>query len=235
MFTAVGRNGTIGIETGERSALRYLRSRDVSGCPVTLIASRPTMTDPGTSRFSTAEELVRFIESERPNLLGYIDKNLGPVLRKKIEPDDIYQELCLAALAAPEQFNVPGRDPFKRLCQIAEQRIIESHRRFIAAHKRGAERERSIDQALAAGQGAFIDLLVVSMTPASQAFSKNQKEFQLMQAMEALTAEQREAVRLRFVDGWATKDIAEKLGKTDGAIRELLSRTVSQLQTLVNT
>lgn len=192
------------------------------------------MTDPDTIRFPKLDDLARFIESVRPQVLGYIEKNLGPVLRKKIEPDDIYQDLCVAALAAPEQFNVPGRDPFKLLCQIAEQRIIDSHRRLVAAHKRSAERERSIDQPLPAGQGAFIDLLVASLTSASQAFSKNQKEFQLLQAMEVLTTEQREAVRLRFVDGWATKDIADKLGKTDGAIRVLLSRTVSQLQSLVH-
>lgn len=192
------------------------------------------MTETGPGRFSTPDALARYIDSERPRVLAYIDKNLGPGLRKKIEPDDIFQELCVAALAAPEQFDVPGREPFKLLCQIAEQRIIDAHRRLVAAQKRSAERERSIDQPLPTGQGAFIDLLVASLTSASQAFSRNQKEFQLMIALEALTPEQREAIRLRFVDGWATKEIAEKLGKTDGAIRVLLSRTISQLQTMVN-
>ena len=192
------------------------------------------MTETGPGRFSTPDELAQYIESERPRVLAYIDKNLGPGLRKKIEPDDIFQELCVAALAAPEQFDVAGREPFKLLCQIAEQRIIDAHRRLVAAQKRSAERERSIDQPLPTGQGAFIDLLVASLTSASQAFSRHQKEFQLMIALEALTPEQREAIRLRFVDGWATKEIAEKLGKTDGAVRVLLSRTISQLQTMVN-
>lgn len=192
------------------------------------------MTETGPGRFSSPDELARFIELERPRVLAYIDKNLGPGLRKKIEPDDIFQELCVAALAAPEQFEVPGREPFKLLCQIAEQRMIDAHRRLVAAQKRSAERERSIDQPLPTGQGAFIDLLVASLTSASQAYSRHQKEFQLMIALETLTPEQREAIRLRFVDGWATKEIAEKLGKTDGAIRVLLSRTISQLQTMVN-
>lgn len=192
------------------------------------------MTETGPGRFSTPNDLARYIESERPRVLAYIDKNLGPALRKKIEPDDIFQELCVAALASPEQFDVPGREPFKLLCQIAEQRMIDAHRRLVAAQKRSADRERSIDQPLPTGQGAFIDLLVASLTSASQAFSRHQKEFQLMIALESLTPEQREAIRLRFVDGWGTKEIAEKLGKTDGAIRVLLSRTISQLQTMVN-
>lgn len=192
------------------------------------------MTETGPDRFPTPDDLARYIESERPRVLAYIDKNLGPGLRQKIEPDDIFQELCVAALASPEQFEVPGREPFKLLCQIAEQRIIDAHRRLVGAQKRNAERERSIDQPLPSGQGAFIDLLIASLTSASQAFSRHQKEFQLMIAMEALTPEQREAIRLRFVDGWATKEIAEKLGKTDGAVRVLLSRTISQLQTMVN-
>lgn len=222
-----------GIETGERSTVRYMPRQTLSsGFVVCMNAWNMTETGPG--RFSSPDELARFIESERPRVLAYIDKNLGPGLRKKIEPDDIFQELCVAALAAPEQFEVPGREPFKLLCQIAEQRMIDAHRRLVAAQKRSAERERSIDQPLPTGQGAFIDLLVASLTSASQAFSRHQKEFQLMIALEALTPEQREAIRLRFVDGWATKEIAEKLGKTDGAIRVLLSRTISQLQTMVN-
>lgn len=222
-----------GIETGEDSPIRYLPCQDLSsGFTAERIESH--MTEPGASRFSSPDDLARYIESERGRVLAYILKNLGPALKKKIEPEDIFQELCVTALAAPEQFDVEGREPFKLLCQIAEQRIIDSHRRLVAAQKRSAERERSIDQPLPTGQGAFIDLLVASLTSASQAFSRNQKEFQLMLAMESLTDEQREAIRLRFVDGWSTKEIAEKFGKTDGAVRVLLSRTISQLQTLVN-
>lgn len=182
----------------------------------------------------TTEDLVGFVESRRPQLLGYIHNNLGPALKRKLEPEDILQEVVVAALAAPHQFAVPGRDPFKLLCQLAEQRIIDAHRHHVAAQKRSADREVSIERPATAPQGfGFIDLLVASMTSASQAFSRDQKEFRLQEAITGLSEEQRDALRLRYVEGLATKDVAEQLGKTDGAIRVLLSRTLSRLQELL--
>lgn len=189
------------------------------------------MDSPQPTPLHTTEEVIAFIEARRQQLLGYINNNLGPALRRKIEPEDILQEVVVSALAAPTQFAVTGRDPFKLLCQVAEQRIIDAHRHHVAAQKRNAEREVSIERPASATQGfGFIDLLVVSMTSPSQAFSRDQKEFRLQTAIEALPEEQREALRLRYVDGLPTKEVAERLGKTDGAVRVLLSRTLAQLQ-----
>ncbi len=182
----------------------------------------------------TTDEVVAFIEARRHQLLGYINNNLGPSLRRKLEPEDILQEVVVAALAAPHQFAISGRDPFKLLCQIAEQRIIDAHRHHVAAQKRSAEREVSIERPAASPQGfGFIDLLVVSMTSASQAFSRDQKEFRLQEAIMGLPEDQREALRLRYVEGLSTKEVAEQLGKSDGAIRVLLSRTLAKLQELL--
>jgi RNA polymerase sigma-70 factor (ECF subfamily) len=54
-----------------------------------------------------------------------------------------------------------------------------------------------------------------------------------MEALEGLPEEGREALRLRYIDGLATKEIAERMGKTDGAIRVLLTRSLSRLQGVV--
>ena len=48
-------------------------------------------------------------------------------------------------------------------------------------------------------------------------------------AISALPEEGREAIRLRYVEGRPSKEIAESLGKSDAAIRVLLSRTVKKL------
>jgi RNA polymerase sigma-70 factor, ECF subfamily len=187
-----------------------------------------------TTRFLTSSELADYIESQTPPLLAYIGRNLGPALRTKLGPEDILQEVAVSALGSPSQFDVPGRDPFKLLCQLAEQRIIDAHRRHVGAQKRSAEREVSIDAPVTGSQPfGFIDLLAASLTSPSQAFSRDQKEFRLQQAIADLTEEQRQAIRLRYVDGWPSKQIAEHLGKTDGAVRVLLTRTLTRLQELM--
>lgn len=185
--------------------------------------------DPGDPNW-----LAAFIHSRRHQLLAYIEHNLGPALRKKLEPEDILQETTVSALGNPEPFRVAGRDPFKLLCQMSEQRIIDAHRRFVAARKRSADQEVSIDQPLAQPGAAFLDLLVASMTSPSQAFSRDQKQLRLQAAIAQLPSVQQEALRLRYVEGLPSRDVAERLGKSDGAMRVLLSRTLADLQQLLS-
>lgn len=183
---------------------------------------------------SSTEDLAAFIESHRRQLLAYADRNIGPALRTRVEPEDIVQEVVVSALSAIDQFQVEGRDPFRLLCQLAEQRIIDAHRHHVGAQKRSAAREVSMDAPVAGGDGfGFINMLVASITSPSQAFSRDQKEFQLQQAIAELNDEQREILRLRFVEGLPTKDIAERIGKSDGAIRVTLTRTVAHLQEIL--
>jgi len=180
---------------------------------------------------STSDELAAFIELHRRQLLAYADRNIGPALRSRVEPEDIVQEVVVSALSSIDQFQVEGRDPFRLLCQLVEQRIIDAHRHHVGAQKRSAAREVSMDAPVAGGDGfGFINMLVASITSPSQAFSRDQKEFQLQQAIAELNDEQREILRLRFVEGLPTKDIADRIGKSDGAIRVTLTRTVAHLQ-----
>ena len=150
-----------------------------------------------SSRFVSKDELGAFIESHRRQLLSYVDRNIGPALRSRLEPEDIFQEVTIAALGSLDQFNAEGRDPFRLLCQLAEQRIIDAHRHHVAAQKRSASREVSIDAPVGSSDGfGFIDLLVASITSASQAFSKDQKEFRLQQAIAELSEEHRDILQI---------------------------------------
>ena len=189
--------------------------------------------------WSDREAVAACVEAHRPRLLAFIAQRMSPGLRQRLDPDDIVQEVSLAAVrpagaTAPE--GLP-RDPFGWLCHVAEQRIIDAHRRHFGAAKRDAAREVSIDAprrgSTADDAGGLASMLAVSMTTPSQALSRDAKEYHLRQAIEALPPEQREAIRLRYVDGLATRDIAERLGKSDVAVRVMLSRIVQKLQQLL--
>ena len=195
--------------------------------------------DPLAQRLAAgdAQALGEFIESRRRQLLAYIEHSLGAALRRKVEPQDILQEAAVYALRALPEADLKGRDPFGWLCQIAEQRVIDAHRKFFGAQKRAADRELGLDApAGGRGEGAearLIDLLVVSMTTPSQAFSRDQREFRLAQAVASLPEVQRQALRLRYVENLPSKEIAQRLGKSDGAVRVLLTRALQHLQELL--
>jgi len=185
-------------------------------------------------RNKDSQALVEFIELRRPQLLAFIERNLSALLGRKIEAADILQEVSLSAVGSLDTLELGDRDPFSWLCQLAEHKIIDAHRKLVAAKKRSADRELAPPEASAETQrGGFIDMLVVSMTSPSGAFSRDQREFRLQQALKNLPHESQEALRLRYVEGLPSKEIASRLQKTDGATRVLLTRSLAKLQELL--
>ncbi len=187
-------------------------------------------------RLQDASALGDYLDQQRRPLLAFIDKNLGLRLRGKVDPQDIFQEASLSAWNSLASADLAERDPFNWLCHLAEQRIIDAHRRFFGAQKRAGDRELPLNaKAGPEASRELVDFLVASMTTASQVFSRDQKQLRLNAALADLAADSREALRLRYVDGLPTKEIAQKLGKSDGAIRVLLTRSLQRLQQILGT
>lgn len=179
------------------------------------------------------EALAEFIELKRLPLLSFVEKNTSDQLRRKIEPDDVLQEVALSAMGAIEEIDLGDRDPFNWLCRLAERRIIDAHRRFFA-QKRDADKEVALQGGSRSGEGGgLIDMLVASMTSPSSAFKRGQREYKLSEALEQLADDHREALRLRYVLNLPSKEIAERIGRTDGATRVLLTRALQKLQKLL--
>ena len=180
------------------------------------------------------DALADFIERRQPQLLAFIVKNLSDAMRRKVEPSDILQEVAISALDAVSGVELGQRDPFNWLCQLAERRIIDAHRKYFGAQKRSADREFGLQAPANDGDHrGFLDVLVASMTSPSQAFSRGQREFRLLQALDELPEESRKALRLRYVEGLPSKEIANRLGKSDGSTRVLLTRSLNRLQQLL--
>ncbi len=186
-------------------------------------------------RSGDVSALAQYMQARRPQLLGFIERQLGSSLRRKVEAEDILQEVSAEAVRALPQLELGDRDPFGWLCQVAQRRIIDAHRRFVASGKRAAHREVPLggpgDDSQRAG---LIDLLVNSITTPSKAFSRNVREARLLDALEQLPAEQRDALRMRYVENLPSKQIAEKLNKSDAAVRVMLTRSLRRLQTLLD-
>lgn len=178
------------------------------------------------------EAMAQYLEHRKIELIGVIISKMGPALRSKVEPDDIYQEVCSDAVQNMDQVNFDDHDPFGWFCELAKRRIIDSRRRF-SAQKRAANREVSIQPKSDDGSGGLVNLLVASITSPSQAFSRNQREFKLLQAMEQLTEQQRQVLHMRYGKSWPSKKIADEIGKSDGATRVLITRSLKKLEKLL--
>ncbi|MFN9372331.1 MAG: RNA polymerase sigma factor [Planctomycetaceae bacterium] len=185
-------------------------------------------------RAGEAAAVAEYFETNRHSLLGYIQSRLGPSLKSRVEPEDILQEVSMVALKRLADLAVPGREPFPWFCHIAEQKIIDTHRRLIGTQKRAGDRQVSLGtQNGDASHLAFEEMLVASMTTPSEALSRNQKLMRLLAAIQQLPPKKQEILKLRYMEGLTTREIAERVGSSDAAIRVLLSRAVAQLQEIL--
>jgi RNA polymerase sigma-70 factor (ECF subfamily) len=181
---------------------------------------------------SDPEAFAAFFEQKRPALVAYVEGRLGSTLKGKVDPQDIAQEAAIKALRELPNTDLGSRDPFGWLCHLAEECVIDAHRHF-AASKRDADREQAGNVTPAEGSQDFIALLAASMTTPSQAAVRNERENKLLAAIATLPENLREILRMRYVDGLATKEIAIRFKKTDVAVRVMLTRLVQQLQELL--
>lgn len=181
-----------------------------------------------------ADALARYIDLHRASLTAFIRSITGEHLLAVVEIDDLLQEVSSAALTGLPTAPLDQYEPLQWLQQIARRRVVDAHRFHFDAQRRDAGRQKSLHGAPAAGANdsalGFEQLLAASMTSPSAVVSRDIRMCRVHQAIEELPEEQRSAIRMRYVEGLTTKQIAEKLGKTDVAIRVALSRCMRQLE-----
>jgi RNA polymerase sigma-70 factor (ECF subfamily) len=180
--------------------------------------------------------MAEFLDQRRPQLLAFIHKNLSDAMRRKVDPEDLAQEVHMECVRALPDVEIGERDPFNWACQVAERKIIDAHRHYFGAQKRDAAREMPLGSPGGdTCQAGLINMLVASMTSPSQAFSRDQKEFRLLQAIQSLPQENQDALRLRYVQNLPSKEIARTLGKSDVSVRVMLSRSLNKLRDMLDT
>jgi len=176
--------------------------------------------------------MAEFIQKTRPQLTAFVARKLGATLQRKIEADDIIQEVSHIACNSLAEMELDDRDPFSWLCQIAERRVIDAGRHF-NAKKRDASRETPASAAGNDGGGDLFDFIRASFTTPSQAFSRNVREEKLTQALAELSQTQQDVLRMRYVENLPSKQIAEKVGKSDASVRVMLTRSLKKLEQIL--
>ncbi|QDV46487.1 RNA polymerase sigma factor [Stieleria neptunia] len=186
-----------------------------------------------------ATALADYIRLHQAQLSGFVRSITGEHLLAVVEVDDLVQEVSAAALAGLETAPLEEYSPMDWLQQLARRRVVDAHRFHFDAKRRDVNRQQSLHAAgsgSASGDSApgLEQLLAASMTSPSAAFSRDVRMMRMQAAVESLGEEQRQAIRMRYAEGLPTKKIAEKLGKSDVSVRVLLSRSMRQLEKILD-
>ncbi len=158
---------------------------------------------------------AQWYQHNAPALLTYLRLHLPA----REDAEDMLVEVFLAALE---------RDYFETLGE-EEQRLWL----WRVAHNKVADYYRTHQQRQPLSLDELAETTCEDEERAPERLSlRGEEQAQLHHSIQRLSRLQQEVLRLRFVNGLRCAEIATLLGKREGAVRMLLSRTLNLLRTL---
>jgi RNA polymerase sigma-70 factor (ECF subfamily) len=182
------------------------------------------------ARRGDRDALGRLLEAERRALHGLAQRRLGRRVAVRVDASDIIQQTFLEAHRSFPQFaGHDVREWVAWLQGILDHKVAGAIRDHALLQKRSVRRDRSLDDSQG-GAGPLKQELDGGHSTPSQRAIRGEQEQLLTEALTVLPDDQREAVRLRHLEGWALADIARHLGRTPAATAGLIKRGMQTLR-----
>ncbi|MBL9078097.1 MAG: sigma-70 family RNA polymerase sigma factor [Planctomycetes bacterium] len=174
------------------------------------------------SRDSAAIEalLVRHL----PGLQGWLRLRMGAALRSRETPEDLVQSVAREVLADLPTFQWRGEAAFRHwLYKMAQHKLVDKAR-FAGADRRSPARERELPLDASAGAAGLANLL----TPSGVVQGEEEVQ-RIERAFAELPADYQEAISLQRLCGMEYGEIAVRMERSEGAVRNLVHRGLSRL------
>jgi RNA polymerase sigma-70 factor (ECF subfamily) len=182
------------------------------------------------ARRGDGEALGRLLELHRAGLHHLAERQLGGRVAVRVAASDVIQQTFLEAHRRFGQF--AGREEQEWaawLRAILEHKVAGAIRDHALLQKRTVRREQSMDQDQGSLPGLKQGLDAGHSSPSQKAMRVEEKT-RLEGALGTLPEDQREAVRLRHLEGWALENIARRLNRTPAATAGLIKRGMQALR-----
>jgi RNA polymerase sigma-70 factor (ECF subfamily) len=177
--------------------------------------------------------LTELLQAHAERLLESVRTELGDRLRRRLESQDIMQQVYLDALNSIDQFVDRGHDSFFAwLRRIALNRICDVDRKAFQTVKRGGEL-RVADLGRDASLAPLLEALAASGTSPSMAADRTDRQRLLRGALEQLSEDQREVIQLRYLRQLSVAETAAKMDRSERAVRSLCVRALIRLRELL--
>ena len=157
-----------------------------------------------------------------PSIRAFVRMRMGAELRAKEESCDIVQSVAREVLQYSDRFGHGGEEGFRDwLFTTAHRKVVRRLR-----HWRTAKRQNQQETALPEELAGLVP------TPSLHA-SAREHLAAVEKALDALSDEQRDVLTWSRLVGLSHAQIAERLGKTEVAVRKILSRALARLSVVL--
>jgi RNA polymerase sigma-70 factor (subfamily 1) len=160
--------------------------------------------------------LIRYL----PRLRAFVRVRTNPLVRQLESCSDLVQSVCREVLQGASRFQYQGEGPFRAwLFRTALNKILERTRN-ITQQKRDVRREVPADGRTDGAE------LPAHDPSASQMAAANELGERMERALDQIPEHYREVIALSRIVGLSHAEIAEQTGRTEGAVRTMLSRAL---------
>jgi RNA polymerase sigma-70 factor, ECF subfamily len=174
--------------------------------------------------------LQRLLLAHYDCLARRVGARLPPRLQATHAVEDILQSTFLQAFRDIRRFEPRADATFGDwLARIAEHRLLDAIKEQ-DCHKRGRGWHRLQDNAASeSGMTPLLDWIASDEKSPSSVIARGEALHALQVALAALEQDQREAIRLRLLEGKSLEETAAALGRTPDAVRGLIHRGKQEL------
>jgi RNA polymerase sigma-70 factor (ECF subfamily) len=158
---------------------------------------------------------------------------LAPPLRGKVDLSGVVQQTLLEAHRAGDRLRAqPAAARAAWLRQALANNLRDEVRKRTAA-ARDVGRERSLEAALGQSSARLEAWLAAHQSSASGRAERHEELLRLATALAALPEDQRRAVEMHHLEGRPLAEVAAVLGRSKGAVAQLLFRGLKKLRELM--
>jgi RNA polymerase sigma-70 factor (ECF subfamily) len=188
------------------------------------------------ARDAKAGAADRLLGEFREPLRKMIDLRLDPALARRVDASDIVQDVLIEANQRLTEYLTKPDMPFHLwLRHLAQDRIIDTHRRHRLAQRRSIDREQPISRpAWAEESSASLvqHLIDHERTPASEAMIAELRH-RLTDAIDQLGDDDREIILMRHQELLSNQETATALDLTEAAASMRYLRAVRRLRAVL--
>jgi RNA polymerase sigma-70 factor (ECF subfamily) len=175
------------------------------------------------------DALGELLQRYRPYLRMLARRQLDSALNARVDPSDIVQQTCLEAHRDFDAFQGGSeRELIAWLRRMLEHNTLQSIEAHVHTKKRSVRRER-VNPDSAATDIAFGGVAGRGSSPSRRAM-RDELAVRIAAEIESLPDDQREAVRLRHIEGWSLAMLSRYFGRSESAVAGLVKRGLRTLR-----
>ncbi len=180
------------------------------------------------ARAGSDEALGVLLDRYRPYLRLLAQRGIGSELQARVDPSDVVQRAFLDAHRDWTGFRGQAEPELVAwLRRILENNVSETVGEHVRAQRRSTRKERPLTEP---GDGVLPANLAAEQSSPSQRAMRGEAAVALARAIETLPDDQREAIRLRYLEGWTLAQITEHFDRSQVAVAGLLKRGLRGLR-----